>query len=83
MTIERVIPLMAHSIVSGTIKLGRVDVDNTLILNYTNKIEVRVTNMLNYSKDGLSYGEVGQNVGLVIDCKSDQVKPGMVIHSVP
>lgn len=81
MTIERVIPLMTHSIVSGTIKLGRVDVDDTLILNYTNKIEVRVTNMFNYSKDGLSYGEVGQNVGLVIDCKSDLVEPGMVIHS--
>ena len=81
MTIERVIPLMTHSIVSGTIKLGRVDVDDTLILNYTNKIEVHVTNMFNYSKDGLSYGEVGQNVGLVIDCKSDLVEPGMVIHS--
>lgn len=33
MTIERVIPLMIYSIVSGTIKLGRVDIDDTLILN--------------------------------------------------
>lgn len=38
--------------------------------------------LLAYDEYGLSlsYEEVGQNVGLVIDCKSDIVESGMMLY---